>query len=92
MAESAQDYSDDDPVVVQYENWAYPAAVADLTDPVIADYLATFQTLRNLSLAYWPTGQPRPDLDILVAGCGTRGGVLCLPLSKLSRGRNRYQP
>jgi SAM-dependent methyltransferase len=71
MADSAQDYSDDDPVVVQYENWAYPAAVADLTDPAVADYLATFQTLRNLSPAYWPAGQPRPDLDILVAGCGT---------------------
>jgi SAM-dependent methyltransferase len=71
MATSGKEYSDDDPVVVQYEKWAYPAAISDLTDPAIAEQIASFRSLGNLSPAYWPAGQPRPDLDILVAGCGT---------------------
>ncbi|HZL35186.1 MAG TPA: class I SAM-dependent methyltransferase [Tepidisphaeraceae bacterium] len=71
MPENAHQYTDSDPVVAQYERWAYPAPVNDLADPSIARYLATFLTLRNMSLVYWPAGQPREDLDILVAGCGT---------------------
>ena len=60
-----------DPVQTQYERWVYPEPVDDLTDPSNAEYLRSFQTLKALSRAYWPAGQPRQDLDVLVAGCGT---------------------
>lgn len=64
-------YSPDDPVVAQYEQWQYPAPVADLTDPAAAAYLRSYSTLDNLAPIYWPAGSPRTDLDVLVAGCGT---------------------
>jgi SAM-dependent methyltransferase len=65
------EYTDDDPVVAQYERWTFPRPVDDLNDPSIARYLDTFQTLKYLTPAYWPRGVPREDLDVLVAGCGT---------------------
>ena len=71
MAQSEQLYTEQDPVVAQYERWLYPAPVDDLTNPSIARYLESFQTLRSLTPFYWPAGQPREDLEILVAGCGT---------------------
>ena len=64
-------YTDDDPVVAQYERWTFPRPVDDLNDPSIARYIDTFETLKYLTPAYWPRGAPREDLDILVAGCGT---------------------
>jgi SAM-dependent methyltransferase len=65
------EYTEDDPVVAQYERWTFPRPVDDLNDPSLARYLDTFQTLKYLAPAYWPMGQPREDLDVLVAGCGT---------------------
>jgi SAM-dependent methyltransferase len=71
MAESSREYADDDPVVLQYEKWAYPAAISDLSDPANAEAIASFRSLGNLIPVYWPSGQPQANLDILVAGCGT---------------------
>lgn len=64
-------YSADDPVVSQYERWTYPEPVDDLNSPKLAQHIDSFRTLEFLSPAYWPTGRPREDLDILIAGCGT---------------------
>lgn len=71
MSDSAHQYNQDDPVVAQYEKWTYPAPVDDLNDPSISQYVRSFLTLKHLAVLYWPAGQPREDLDILVAGCGT---------------------
>jgi SAM-dependent methyltransferase len=64
-------YTPDDPVVAQYERWAFPEPVDDLNHPSLARYLDTFRTLKYMSPVYWPAGQPGEELDILVAGCGT---------------------
>lgn len=58
-------------MVWQYERWTYPEPVDDLDSPKLAQHIESFRTLKYLSPAYWPLGQPREDLDILVAGCGT---------------------
>lgn len=76
MAESVHEYSDRDPVVAQYERWMYPEPVEDLADPSIANYVNSFRSLQGLGPFYWPAGQPREDLDILVAGCGTLAGAV----------------
>ena len=76
MAEHGHEYTDRDPVVVQYERWQYPEPVDDLGDPSIAKYVSSFRTLHFLNGLYWPAGQPREDLDILVAGCGTMAAAV----------------
>jgi SAM-dependent methyltransferase len=56
-----------DPIAAQYERWAYPEPIADLSayqgrqafDPSLAHRL------------YWPDRDYPAGLDILVAGCGT---------------------
>src|SRR5580765_262620 len=68
-------YSDDDPVVAQYERWLYPAPANDLHDPAIAQYVQSYGTLEGISPIYWPAGRVREDLDVLVAGCGTMGAA-----------------
>ena len=64
-------YSSNDPVVSQYERWVFPEPVTDLDSPRLAQHIDSFRTLAFLSPAYWPLGQPKGDLDILVGGCGT---------------------
>ena len=61
-----------DPVADQYERWVYPQPSFDLgTYPFHASD-CHYDDLRILAPTYWPT-QPAfaPDLDILVAGCGS---------------------
>src|SRR4051812_30325967 len=58
-----------DVVTRQYERWSYPAPIEDLEawvkqsheffDPVVSHRL------------FWPDREYRPNLDILIAGCGT---------------------
>ena len=53
----------------QYEQWIYPEPIADLPG-----WLATHWQWFDPSHAHailWPDREYRPDLDILVAGCGT---------------------
>lgn len=76
MGEAGHEYTERDPVVAQYERWLYPEPVDDLTHPSIAKYVNSFRSLQGLSPFYWPAGQPREDLDILVAGCGTLAGAV----------------
>ena len=75
MPEAGNTNANPDPVVGQYERWAYPPAVEDLTDPALTGYLSSYRSLQNLSVAYWPAGKPREDLDVLVGGCGTRAAA-----------------
>jgi 2-polyprenyl-3-methyl-5-hydroxy-6-metoxy-1,4-benzoquinol methylase len=52
-----------------YESHPYPAPLRDL-DPHREIYRNPDRR-RALSLLMWPTEKPRPDREILVAGCGT---------------------
>jgi SAM-dependent methyltransferase len=58
-----------DGVSRQYDRWEYPPPVTDLEDWTKDhwDFFDPFWSHR----VFWPDRDYRPDLDILVAGCGT---------------------
>ena len=58
--------AEDDPVRAQYERWIYPEPIDDLSKSSGVD----LSDPDFLGRAYWPNRRPRPDLRILVAGCG----------------------
>lgn len=58
-----------DPVSLQYERWSYPSPIEDL--PMwLQDHWQWFDPSHAHPIL-WPGGGYRPDLDILIAGCGT---------------------
>ncbi|MEI6240870.1 MAG: class I SAM-dependent methyltransferase [Planctomycetia bacterium] len=59
----------DDVVVKQYEKWVYPAPIHDLP-AWLANNWQWFDP-SHAHRMFWPSRARRPDLDILVAGCGT---------------------
>lgn len=59
----------DDVVVHQYERYRYPEPIRDL-DEWSRNNWQWFDP-RHASRMLWPAGVARPNLDILIAGCGT---------------------
>jgi SAM-dependent methyltransferase len=60
-----------DPVQEQYERWSYPARAFDLSRLPLLTPTWHYHDVRTLYWLFWPQGQFRDDLDILVAGCGS---------------------
>jgi len=58
-----------DPVTRQYERWRYPLPIEDL-DSWLRDNWEWFDPSHAQRLL-WPDRPYRPDMDILIAGCGT---------------------
>ena len=58
-----------DVVSRQYERWRYPAPILDL-DVWSADNWQWFDPAHAHRM-FWPDREYKPDLDILIAGCGT---------------------
>jgi SAM-dependent methyltransferase len=58
-----------DEVHAFYESHPYPAPLRDLDRH--REIYRNAERRRALSLLMWPTEKPRPDREILVAGCGT---------------------
>jgi SAM-dependent methyltransferase len=58
-----------DGVSRQYERWKYPAPITDL-EAWTATNWEFFDPVRAHRIL-WPDREYRPDLDILIAGCGT---------------------
>ena len=62
----------DDPrsdiVAQQYERWMYPQPIPDL-QAWTADHWEWFDP-SHAHRIFWPDRSYKPDLDILVAGCG----------------------
>ena len=58
-----------DVVSRQYERWTYPAPIRDL-DAWLKDNWQWFDP-SHAQRILWPDREYRPDLDILIAGCGT---------------------
>src|SRR4051794_8756516 len=59
-----------DVVTHQYERWTYPAPIEDLQAwAARGDYQVFDPTW--VHRIFWPDQDYRPDLDILIAGCGT---------------------
>ena len=53
----------------QYERWVYPHPILDMRHWLI-DHWQWFDPSHAHKM-FWPNGAYKPDLDILVAGCGT---------------------
>ena len=53
----------------QYEKWMYPEPIQDISEWVKTGYEACDPTHAHRIL--WPDREYRPDMDILIAGCGT---------------------
>jgi SAM-dependent methyltransferase len=58
-----------DVVSRQYERWRYPQPIRDLEAWSVHNWQWFDPSHAHRML--WPDREPRPDLDILVAGCGT---------------------
>ncbi|WP_019972383.1 bifunctional 2-polyprenyl-6-hydroxyphenol methylase/3-demethylubiquinol 3-O-methyltransferase UbiG [Mycobacterium sp. 141] len=58
-----------DVVSRQYERWAYPEPIEDL-EAWLEDNWQWFDPIHAHRIL-WPDREYRPDLDILIAGCGT---------------------
>lgn len=62
------------PVAKQYEKWVYPFPIQDLSKPEVrkkrdgGDYTTNW-------LTFWPNQEPREDLDVLIAGCGSNAAA-----------------
>jgi SAM-dependent methyltransferase len=68
-----------------YERFPYPPPIEDMTPFVTGGKSATFNPRDSWSL-YFPDEPKRGDLDILVAGCGTRAAVMmaaCMPEARV---------
>ena len=58
-----------DVVSGQYQKWVYPEPIVDLPGWLAGNW-QWFDPSHSWRM-FWPDREPRPDLDILVAGCGT---------------------
>lgn len=87
-------------VARQYTDYSYPKPVEDIA-AAIKDGLIELVDPSAYGPIYWPEGPPRPDLAILVAGCGTQQAaitafknpgakVVGVDLSEASLGHQRY--
>ena len=53
----------------QYEKWMYPAPIQDIPEWLTTGYEACDPT--HAHRIFWPDREYQPDMDILIAGCGT---------------------
>src|SRR5271156_1877120 len=63
-----------DEVRAFYESHPYPAPLSNLDRH--RELYRNADRRRAVSLLLWPTGKPRPDRRILIAGCGTSQAVI----------------
>lgn len=73
-----------DVVSSQYERWMYPQPIVDLPDWLNENW--QWFDPSHASRLFWPDREPRPGLDILIAGCGTNQAAVFAytnPLAKI---------
>lgn len=89
----------DDVVSRQYEKWTYPAPIQDLV-PWLRNNWQLFDP-SHAHRILWPNRDYQPDLDILIAGCGTNQAavfaytnpdakVVAVDISQASLDHQRY--
>jgi len=83
----------------QYERWVYPYPILDLQAWLVNNW-QWFDPSHAHSM-FWPSGEYKPDLDILVAGCGTnqaavlaftnpRAKIVAIDVSQASLNHHQY--
>ncbi len=73
-----------DIVSEQYERWVYPQPIVDL--PLWLQSSWQWFDPSHAQPLFWPNRDARPDLDILIAGCGTNQAAViayCNPQSRV---------
>jgi SAM-dependent methyltransferase len=63
-----------DVVSRQYERWRYPQPIQDLG--ALPDGIWHWYDPTHFHRIFWPDREYKPDLDILIAGCGTNQAVV----------------
>ena len=63
-----------DVVSRQYERWRYPQPVLDLEEWSVNNW--QWFDPSNAHRILWPDREYKPDLDILIAGCGTNQAAM----------------
>ena len=85
---------DDDPrtdvVNRQYEKWTYPRPIQDLEAWVINNW--EYFDPSHAHRIFWPDREYKPDLDILIAGCGTNQAAFRVQQPCRESCGGRYQP
>lgn len=88
-----------DVVSDQYERWMYPQPILDIGEWLISNW--QWFDPSHAQRVLWPEREPRAEMDILVAGCGTNqaaifaynnpaANVVAIDVSKPSLGHHRY--
>jgi SAM-dependent methyltransferase len=74
MLPTVSDDARDDVVTHQYERWRYPRPIPDLEDWVTENW--EWFDPAHAHRVLWPDRAYQPDLDILIAGCGTNQAAI----------------
>jgi SAM-dependent methyltransferase len=74
MLPTVSDDVRDDVVIHQYERWRYPRPIHDLEDWVTENW--EWYDPSHAHRVLWPDREYKPDLDILIAGCGTNQAAI----------------
>jgi SAM-dependent methyltransferase len=85
MATSPEQEPAQDAVQAQYERWVYPPRVDDLATMPLTRHDWRHNDPRILWSLFWPDKEPREDLDMLIAGCGTLSAAIAAYLFPKSR-------
>lgn len=73
-----------DAVSRQYDRWEYPPPVQDLEAWAANGHWDWFDPSWSHQI-FWPDREYKPDLDILVAGCGTSQAAACAFMNRGAR-------
>ncbi|OJZ72613.1 SAM-dependent methyltransferase [Mycobacterium paraffinicum] len=73
-----------DAVSQQYDRWEYPPPVQDLEAWAANGHWDWFDPSWSHRI-FWPDQEYRPDLDILIAGCGTSQAAACAFMNQGAR-------
>lgn len=58
-----------DVVSNQYERWMYPQPILDIRQWLVSNW--QWFDPSHAHLLFWPDREHEPEIDMLVAGCGT---------------------
>lgn len=72
-----------DVVANQYEKWTYPEPIQDITEWLVDGW--QWYDPSHAFLQFWPDREYKPDMDILIAGCGSNQAAIIAYNNRASR-------